>query len=748
MRYFRLLLALCIAVCCEIGLNDAKVWGSNYTIHLVFETSFDGLFEPDSAWATINRDSVKSMIVDRVTEDFEDFDIGVSTTGGDVTIYISGHRFPGSADVLGFAPTLWGSFVIGGYAEVYAQNFANQSVFQWPSTRFTVQHIGEAIAGTTSHEGGHLFNTYHEYMWNTYDPTIDGVLDGHKYPKGRDQVVNLIPGDNDQHKWHLMASEGFISITMHADRNRYFSDTSEQTLLFASHGGYEVTRNMTWGISGEEFTLQRDVSIQSGKRFIAGRADYKQIMNGFDMIGPVEHQPIYPGDRSFVPYIFVRGGQTDSTFSGQFGTSIGATKFAFNSGAVDTPFVNVEDFLSSGEWDPDHDIDSILVVEPRDSSLAATWMGGGDHTFVKYGRNSGTLDRVVVVETSADWGDSVAVFAETNDVNFYFKIGGWDGTPSEFLQVPRYCRTDYDSLGTVDFPDWIRFASHWGMEEGVDVDYEQRYDLSGNRKVDTPDSAIFVGDFGKSCGQLPKPAMPLLAMGKNRDAKLSLVMQEAGNEVVADMRLADASGLVGYEAMLHYDDRVLEYAGVVDEGGLLKRQNAAVGFVKEGKGSLLIVSAIKKGYVPSAGSGSLTRIMFRKRGAMTDAPPVWVAGLKVADDAFVVDHLVVGEDIADAQEESENLWITGLGQNTPNPFNPSTVIAFSLSDAGTVDVVIYNVLGQEVRRLLSGAHLSAGQHQVVWDGRDGQGQMVSSGVYLYRMQVGHFEGVQRMVMLK
>lgn len=65
-----------------------------------------------------------------------------------------------------------------------------------------------------------------------------------------------------------------------------------------------------------------------------------------------------------------------------------------------------------------------------------------------------------------------------------------------------------------------------------------------------------------------------------------------------------------------------------------------------------------------------------------------------------------------------------------------------------MDLVIYNALGQEVRRLLSGASVSAGPHRVVWDGRDALGRMVASGVYIYRMKVGGFEGVQRMVMVK
>ena len=77
-----------------------------------------------------------------------------------------------------------------------------------------------------------------------------------------------------------------------------------------------------------------------------------------------------------------------------------------------------------------------------------------------------------------------------------------------------------------------------------------------------------------------------------------------------------------------------------------------------------------------------------------------------------------------------------LGVNYPNPFNPATTIPVSVAaGAGDVDLTIYNVLGQPVREVWTGP-LAAGEHRLVWDGRDGQGQLVAAGVYLYKLQVG------------
>ena len=88
-----------------------------------------------------------------------------------------------------------------------------------------------------------------------------------------------------------------------------------------------------------------------------------------------------------------------------------------------------------------------------------------------------------------------------------------------------------------------------------------------------------------------------------------------------------------------------------------------------------------------------------------------------------------------------------LRQNAPNPFNPSTVISFTLAEAGSTELRVFNLRGHNVRRLVAG-HLESGDHSVTWDGRDDRGAPVPSGVYFYKLTSGGFEGLQRMVLLK
>ncbi|MCB5224157.1 MAG: C25 family cysteine peptidase [Candidatus Cloacimonadaceae bacterium] len=91
--------------------------------------------------------------------------------------------------------------------------------------------------------------------------------------------------------------------------------------------------------------------------------------------------------------------------------------------------------------------------------------------------------------------------------------------------------------------------------------------------------------------------------------------------------------------------------------------------------------------------------------------------------------------------------VTELKGNYPNPFNPSTTIAFSLKEGGAVEIGVYNLKGQLVRNLVS-EHKAAGNHIAVFDGLDNHGKNLGSGVYIYRMKAGDYSKTQKMIMLK
>ena len=88
-----------------------------------------------------------------------------------------------------------------------------------------------------------------------------------------------------------------------------------------------------------------------------------------------------------------------------------------------------------------------------------------------------------------------------------------------------------------------------------------------------------------------------------------------------------------------------------------------------------------------------------------------------------------------------------LSQNYPNPFNPETVIDFQLPQESHVNLTIFNMLGQEIRRLMD-EKKSGGYYKVVWDGKSEVGESVASGVYFYSLKAGHFSSIKKMMLLK
>ncbi len=95
---------------------------------------------------------------------------------------------------------------------------------------------------------------------------------------------------------------------------------------------------------------------------------------------------------------------------------------------------------------------------------------------------------------------------------------------------------------------------------------------------------------------------------------------------------------------------------------------------------------------------------------------------------------------------------TALLQNYPNPFNPETWIPFQLSESANITISIYDISGKLIRTLFLGDRhagiYTARDRAAHWDGRNGVGEKVSSGVYFYRINAGKFYAIKRMAILK
>ncbi|NTV84838.1 MAG: T9SS type A sorting domain-containing protein, partial [Bacteroidales bacterium] len=86
-------------------------------------------------------------------------------------------------------------------------------------------------------------------------------------------------------------------------------------------------------------------------------------------------------------------------------------------------------------------------------------------------------------------------------------------------------------------------------------------------------------------------------------------------------------------------------------------------------------------------------------------------------------------------EENEPLSSISA-ESYPNPFRDETVIRFNSKEESRVTLDILNINGQQISRVFN-ADVSAGTHEVSWNGTDINGNRVSSGVYFYRLQTGN-----------
>jgi hypothetical protein len=107
-----------------------------------------------------------------------------------------------------------------------------------------------------------------------------------------------------------------------------------------------------------------------------------------------------------------------------------------------------------------------------------------------------------------------------------------------------------------------------------------------------------------------------------------------------------------------------------------------------------------------------------------------------------LDYMSVPSSITSVAESSKPPAGFYLQQNFPNPFNPATVIRYSLAKSEHVKLVIYDVLGRPVQVLID-RRQNAGSHEILFDGRN-----LASGAYFYRLEAGSFVDEKRMLLIK
>ena len=201
----------------------------------------------------------------------------------------------------------------------------------------------------------------------------------------------------------------------------------------------------------------------------------------------------------------------------------------------------------------------------------------------------------------------------------------------------------------------------------------------------------------------------------------------------------DGSGSINVMDVISLINHILEVV-ILDEMGQCRADC-------DGSGSLNVMDALAivnviLDKIPACPGGG---------GCKPEVTPDVIAFLKVLEPHFPAGKFA--EFMAMVKEVEVPTEYT-LSQNYPNPFNPTTTINFQIPNSKSqspphTTLKIYNILGQEVRVLVDEVK-DAGYYTVTWDGMDGKGNSVPSGVYFYRLTVdrGQWSETRRMVLMK
>ena len=298
----------------------------------------------------------------------------------------------------------------------------------------------------------------------------------------------------------------------------------------------------------------------------------------------------------------------------------------------------------------------------------------------------------------------------------------------------------FGSDNRVGFDDFFIFSDHFGLDAGSQ-EFEPAFDLSPNNKIDFDDFFVFVDYFGRNIEASGK-VVPLTA-GLNSEASLYLeaaaALPRVGEEMAIAVDLADFVEVKGYGFTVNYDATTLEFVKMTSESSLLGESELAQPRVMAKSEGTISVAA----YGAAVDKGELdVSLIFRATAEIEDGRLYFSEG-ELRDGNFAVNQVArLGEVQIQTRPEA-----FALANNYPNPFNPETTIKYALPDPVDVRLEIYNMLGQQVRSLVSEPQ-NAGRYTVKWDATNESGHALSTGIYFYRLVAGDFHKVEKMLLLK
>jgi hypothetical protein len=270
---------------------------------------------------------------------------------------------------------------------------------------------------------------------------------------------------------------------------------------------------------------------------------------------------------------------------------------------------------------------------------------------------------------------------------------------------------------------------------------EAAADVSGAGGVTAYDAALIlqyvVGIISEFPAQSGDAAPTVNTNTRRYHVHIGNAFAKAGESINVPIIADDATDIIAGNITIEYDASLLKPVGVSITA--LTAEYSQEYSINNGQ-----LSAAFAGKNPLVGSGNLVMLAFEVLpDAKAQNARLTLTNMRLNDGL----KAEVGEGCIEIIPSQ-----TALGQNYPNPFNPETWIPFDLANPGEVTIRIYNLKGQFIRTLYLG-NQPAGRYvtkskAAYWDGRNKLGEKVSSGIYFYQIQVGDFQAMRKMFIVK
>ena len=300
---------------------------------------------------------------------------------------------------------------------------------------------------------------------------------------------------------------------------------------------------------------------------------------------------------------------------------------------------------------------------------------------------------------------------------------GYTDTTGTNVPDNRINATDIDAIA----------AAGIGSQSG-DPFWNTYADIDESGTVDVNDLFMAAKNIGIDGGGIFYKEIP----GTNEEALVWLALvDETAEGITYAVRADKLTSLSAFSAQLTIFDSDWEVMDVDD--GLSRFTTSVQASGKRGNDANY-ASAVMGYNAVSHKSMDLMTITLRPLVSRPAEPSL--ADVTLIDGNGVLSNAVISTEEALFPKEFS------LSQNFPNPFNPTTTINFSLPMEGQVKLAVYNLLGQEVRTLVSSA-MAPGTYKALWNSRDNSGRRVTSGIYFYRLVVDNqVINTHKMVLLK